>query len=217
MHNLDHTLLEFGEEAQTGYEAESGEYSNEYASEYGSGELAEAEEVALASELLSISSEEELDHFLGNLIRKAGQAAGKFIKGPAGKALGGILKGVAKTALPAVANIVAPGIGGQLASMATDAFGLETEGLSNEEQEWEAAKSFVRLADRAAKNLSETSPAVPPPAAAKSAVVEAAKQHAPGLLRDHRGGGNGAGRGACSHAQSGRWVRRGNTIVILGA
>jgi len=41
-----------------------------------------------ASELLEISSEEELEQFLGGLIKKVGG----FVRGPVGQALGGVLK-----------------------------------------------------------------------------------------------------------------------------
>ena len=51
--------------------------------------LSEEEEEAWAAELVNVSSDEELEEFLGSLIKKAGKAAGKFIKSPVGKALGG--------------------------------------------------------------------------------------------------------------------------------
>src|SRR5438067_1817987 len=60
--------------------------------------LTEAQELELASELLEISSEAELEQFLGGLIKKVGG----FMKSPIGQALGGVLKNVAKKALPVV-------------------------------------------------------------------------------------------------------------------
>src|SRR5215207_771093 len=82
--------------------------------------LNEQQETALAQELLEISSEEELEEFLGNVFRGVAKAVGGVIRSPIGQALGGVLKNVAKTALPmvggALGSFVAPGIGTALGS-----------------------------------------------------------------------------------------------------
>src|SRR5215470_17263386 len=135
----------------------------------------------------------------------------------------GALKGVAKQALPAVGGVIGnallPGVGGvvgsKLASAAGKAFGLELEGLSYEDQEFEVAKGVVRLAGAAAGNAAQASPSTPPKQAAQAAMTEAAKAHAPGLLsgvppQDRPGQ-------KCNHQSTGRWVRRGNTITLMGA
>src|SRR5512132_3557519 len=106
--------------------------------------LSEAQEMALAAELLEITSEEELEQFLGGLIKKVGG----FVKSPIGKAIGGVLKKVAKTALPMVGgtlgNLVLPGVGGALGSklggMASKLFELEAEFLASEQGEFEVAR-----------------------------------------------------------------------------
>jgi hypothetical protein len=211
MHDLDRMLNESnGEYNEYGFEAGGGAFADEYLNE----SLAEEEAMTLASELLSVQSESELDHFLGKLIRKAGQAVGKFAKSSAGQALGGILKGAAKAALPAIGNAIAPGIGGVAAGMVGDAFGLESEGLSEEDAEWESAKRFVQFADLAAKKVAQAHPNMPPIESAKNAALSAAQKFAPGLLREaltpkgeppHTASGN-----------SGRWVRRGNQIILFG-
>lgn len=80
--------------------------------------FSEAEEIELAAELLSISSEEELDQFLGKLFKGAWKGikkVGKFV-GKVAKPLGRVLKGVAKAALPVVGGalgsfIPIPGVG----------------------------------------------------------------------------------------------------------
>ena len=46
--------------------------------------------VDLASELLTITSDQELDQFLGKLARSVVRNASKFVKSPIGKALGAI-------------------------------------------------------------------------------------------------------------------------------
>jgi hypothetical protein len=153
--------------------------------------LHEVQEMELASELLEIRDEQELDHFLGNLISGVAKAAGSFIKSPVGQALGGILKDAAKKALPvvggALGSFVAPGvgtaIGSKLGSMASNLFELELEGLDHEQAEFEVARRYVRFASAAARNAALAPPSMPPRAVANQAVAAAARRYAPGLLR----------------------------------
>ena len=88
MTNLE--TFEFNPETET-YETEWGGEAEVFS---------EAETMELAGELLEITTEAELDRFLGDLISKAGQAVGKFVRSPIGNAVGGWLKGAAKSALP---------------------------------------------------------------------------------------------------------------------
>src|SRR5262245_63375541 len=145
MHDIDRIRLETQSETgmfETGpFEAEQFEFS-QAGTTYGAGEVfGETETLELASELLGVASEAELDRFLGDLIGRAGKAIGKFIRSPEGQAIGGILKGAAKQVLPGIGSAVggylggAKGatLGGDLASAASRAFGLELEGLSNED------------------------------------------------------------------------------------
>lgn len=227
MHDIDRTQLEIGSELEN-YEYEQYEDGEtEWSTE--TGVFSEAQAMELAAELLEVNSEEELDRFLGSLIRKAGQAAGQFIKSPVGQQLGGLLKGAAKKALPMVGSAVGGYFGGsggakigsQVASTAGRIFGLELEGLSLEDQEYEAAKSFVQFAGTAARNVASAPPAANPRAAAQSAVLAAARQLAPGLVSGARAAMPGSAAGtvcpSCgSGAKSGRWMRRGNKIVLFG-
>ena len=104
MHDIDRTLIGYNPETELMPEAfEYGEA--EWPGETGeTGVFSENEEMELAAELLGVASEQELDRFLGGLIKKASQAVGKFVKSPTGQALGGILKGAAKQALPVVGH-----------------------------------------------------------------------------------------------------------------
>ncbi len=88
MTNLE--TYEFSPEMET-YETEWGGEAEVFS---------EAEAMELAGELLEITTEAELDRFLGDLISKAGQAVGTFVRSPIGNAVGGWLKGAAKNALP---------------------------------------------------------------------------------------------------------------------
>lgn len=203
---------------------------------YGEMPLNEMQEMELATELLGVTNENELDQFLGGLIKKVGG----FVKGPIGQALGGVLKGVAKKALPivggALGSMVAPGvgtaIGSSLGSMAGKMFGLELEALSSEDREFEVARRYVRLAATAARKAASAPPTLSPQIVARKALAYAAGKHAPGLYsqivsapqcpapqqRNNYWSGI-AGEpswGAASSPASGRWVRSGNKIVILG-
>jgi hypothetical protein len=61
-------------------------------------------------------------------------------------------------------------------------FGLELEGLSYEDQELEAAKGVIRLAGAAASNAAQAEPSTPTQQVIQSALTDAAKKDAPGLL-----------------------------------
>jgi hypothetical protein len=176
------------------------------------GPFSEAEEMELAAELLGITDEDELDQFLGNLFKKVGRKVGRFVRSPVGRALGGTLKGVAKSALPmagaALGNILLPGVGGvvggNIASAAGKLFGLELEGMSPEDQEFEVARRYVRLAGDAAIKATAAPPGASPQAVAQQAIAAAAQKHAPGLV----GGGRRQRRGV--------WKRQGRNIVLYG-
>ncbi len=208
-----------------------GEMSGEFQSE---APLNEALEMELASELLSVTNEQELNHFLGGLVKKVGG----FLKSPVGQALGGVLKGIAKQALPvvggALGSFVAPGvgtaIGSSLGSMAGKMFGLELEGLSQEDREFEVARRFVRLASSAAQKAALAPPTISPVAIARKAIALAAQTHAPGLCDCARnaqqfpaqasasfptGPSAWPGQPVAAQAQ-GRWIRRGRAIVLYG-
>jgi len=180
----------FGEaQAEGAFEGGYQEYQ-----EYG--ELPEMMHDELAAELLEVRSDQELDHFLGSLFKKVASGLGQAINSPVGQALGGVLKQVAKQALPMVGKAVGSyfggpvggAIGGSLASSAGSAFGLEYEGLSSEDRDFEAAKRYVRFATHAAKRAARAHPQADPVVVAKTAVVDAAKKYAPGLLAPLAGG-----------------------------
>ena len=214
MYDIDQTQMEYEDEYENEFE-----YEDEY--EAGGYEMDnvfdESEEMELASELLTVADDEELEYFLGSLIKKAGRKMGKFVKSKAGRALGKVLKGVAKKALPIAGGALGTFIGGpaggaigsKLAGAAGKMFGLELEGLSPEDQEFEVARRVVRLAGNAAKKAAVAPPSANPVSVAKTAVVKAAKTQAPGLIRPLK-------PMVKPFMSSGRWVRRGRKIVLMG-
>jgi hypothetical protein len=159
--------------------------------------LPEIMEDELAAELLEVGNEQELDHFLGSLISKAVGTIRKAVNTPIGKALGSVLKQVAKKALPIAGGALGTFVGGpaggligsKLASLAGDAFGLEWEGLSPEDRDFEMARRYVRFAGHAAKRAATAPPHVDPQTVVKDAVVDAANKFAPGLLTPTTGVG----------------------------
>jgi hypothetical protein len=218
MHDLDRTYLEdteglehadgeYGDHGEDEHD-DHGEDEDREAQGHEGGEIFHEDEVTeMAAQLLGASSESELDHFLGDFLRKAGDLAGKLLSSSQGKALGGILKGVARSAVPALASAIAPGVGGAIAS----ALGFELEGLSPEDQEFEAAKQLIRLGAEAVRQAAGAPPGADPRAVAEAAMTRAAQQFAPGLLR----GALPEGAPSLS-AESGRWTRRGRHIILHG-
>jgi hypothetical protein len=192
--------------------------------------LSEAEEMELAGELLEVSNEAELEQFLGRLVRRAWRGVRRVASGIA-RPLGGVLRVVARRALPIVGGALGTAVGGPLGGMigsklaagAGSLFGLELEGLSAEDREFEVARRYVRFATAAARRAALAPPGVTPAAAVRSAVVAAARRYAPGLLR-RLAAGIDAGGAAPAYptttyvgtARRGTWFRRGRRIILIG-
>jgi hypothetical protein len=237
MHDIDRTTMEFGQE--TGFEAEQFEFGGQGEWSGEGGLLSEDEEMELANELLSVNNEQELEQFLGSLIKKVVDVGGKIIKSPIGQAVGGVLKGVAKKALPLAGGALGGFFGGPLgakigsglASAAGGALGLEGEGPVGEDREFEGARQFVRLAADTVNKAAQATGG-DPRAIAQSAALAAARQFAPGLLARPNGGGQISARqgngqqgfgqqisgqqGAGNARRQGRWARQGNKVVLYG-
>jgi hypothetical protein len=244
MHDINRTQMETGwetglagESSYENYEYETypetygetyGESYGEFESSYGetAGPLGEAEEMELAAQFQEISNEQELDRFIGNLFKKATSFIGKVLPPGIAKNLGGMVKGLAKQILPAagaaLGNLALPGIGGmvggQAASALTSALGLELEGLSPEDREFEIARRYVRLVSDAAQEAANVPPTVPPQVAAQQAIRNAAEKHAPGLIAGNLGQASTPGQQTGQHRntrRSGRWIRAGRRVIIL--
>jgi hypothetical protein len=157
MHDIDSTRLETSPDYN--------EYL-EYQELNGQGEdsfempMTEAEEEALAAELLGVSNELEMDQFLGGVLggitRGLGGAA-KFLRLNAGP-LSRLLKKIAARTLPSLGSalgtaIPIPGVGTALGSAlgnaASNMLQSELEQMESEDQELELSKRFVRLASQA--------------------------------------------------------------------
>jgi hypothetical protein len=199
--------------------------------------LSEAEEMQLAADLMEIHSEEEFENFLDDLIGGIAKAAGGFLNSPTGKALGGLLKGAAKKLLPVAGTAIGGYFGGPVgASLGGNIAGSLAGSLEMErdEMEWESARTFVRLAADAAKSAARSPQGEMPEDAARKAVVDSAQKNAPALLLPTQSSlpplpqmgpvspaaplpSLAAQCPVCgSGHRGGRWMRRGNQIVLFG-
>ena len=236
MHDIDRTQLE------ADFEGEA--YQFEQPGWAGEGKVfGEAEEMQLASELMAVRDEQELDQFLSSLIKNAGRALGRLVGSPDGQAIGSILKGAAKQLLPHAAGAVGAAFGGPLgarissgiASLVNSEMGQEAEawdgegwnqenwnqeGWNQEDREFEGAKEFVRVAADTVRDAMAASGMTDPMSAAQSAIAQAAERRVPVLLQQVRrrfmAPYSGQYPGAYSGGESGRWMRRGNRIVLFG-
>ena len=204
MHDIDRTQVGFG------YEAESPQYYQQPAG------LNENELMEQAAALMEIDNEAEFEAFLGDLISQAASAVGGFIQSPTGKLLVGKLKNLAGQFLPQAAQALA---GGE----------MESE-MEIEQREWEAANTFVGLAHEIATTVAQTPS--PDPATVNKIVADATSNNAPAPpahvapppmppmppLPHLPPPFPGQHPGPCGHhhATSGRWMRRGHQIILIG-
>ena len=231
MHNIDRTTNEFEMENEFEFENQGEfEFENEMENEFEFEMEGEAMEMELATELLNVSNEQELEQFLGKMFKNVARGVSNFAKSGIGKTLIGGLKTIAKKALPiaggALGNLLVPGLGGMIGSklggMASNLFELEMEGMSNEDREFEVARAYVRFATDAARRASRAaSSGAPASAIVTNALKQAAFNHAPGLLRKRNtAGGLAASPSSTAYGQSsatsGTWRRSGNNIVVYG-
>jgi hypothetical protein len=222
--------LEAQEEAEAGVEAE-------LAMELEAQEEAELEAEAeaqldeLAAELLEVGSEGELDQFLGGLIQRVAGSLGKRVRGPMGRKLGLHLKRMMRQ-MPSFMAYQRAGGGRRSRSgarrltrlgpgvppvqgdgaVASEVFGLELEGLSHEDQEFEMARQVVQLAADAAQAALSTPYEQREEEVSQAAVAQAVERYAPGLV-----GTRPVVTPRTGIVTSGRWVRKGNRITLLGA
>jgi hypothetical protein len=273
MHDIDRVLLEAPsseqeqedeqfleqEDEQFLFEDEA-EHEHEHEHEH---VLTEAQEVELANELLEVGSEQSLEHFISDLFSAAADRAGRFARSRTGRQLGGILKQAALKSLP----VIGAGVGGSVAGQrgeragralgnAARCFGVDLEGMTAEDREFELARHFVRLGDCATRQALQQLNSGPPAHVARRAMTLATRRHAPGLplnriltappmrrippaepslaaepvpqapaaprrARSAAAGVAPRSTGACPSCGSplggrtGRWIKRGNAVVLL--
>jgi hypothetical protein len=165
-------------------------------------------ELELTAQLLEVADEGQLERFVADLVGAAGPRGRAARATPAGRALAAALKDAARRVLPIHSGAAGGGAagrhGGDLKSRAARIFGIELEGLSPEDKEFEVAQRFVRFASAAARDAlgGGAAASAASAATAQAALLRAARRHAPGLLQ-----------GAV--AAQGSWRRERGCIVLL--
>ncbi|WP_437534863.1 hypothetical protein WME79_11660 [Sorangium sp. So ce726] len=188
--------------------------------------LSERAANALANELLEVTSEAELDRFLGKIFRgiKRGIAKiGRFAKrgisflGRGLKAVGKLaLKGIAKIGLPTLGRVVGSYFGGSAGALLGSRLGsfadkliskdeMEMGGLSQEQYEHEVARRYVHFVADSTRNLMRRDASGDPERDALDAMTLAARRSASGqpIVR--------------ATSPAGRWFRRPEGLVLVGA
>jgi hypothetical protein len=164
-------------------DAFAGEFENEV--------FDEQQEMELAVGLLETANEEQLELFLDNLVQLAHDNGDTAATLDIRHAVRDVLKASSLQVLlqPVGQKGSALGVklGRGLADVAGRALGLELEGLSGEDREFEAARQFVRFAGETAK-LAAAGKAFSnnPFTVAQHAAARAARTYAPGLLNNRR-------------------------------
>jgi hypothetical protein len=218
MHDIDRTLAELDEtDAHEGEDEVIDELNADAGETDQESPFSEQEEADLAAELMTISSEEELDHFLGGLMKRAFRGVKRLGASAlqAARPLGGMLRNIAKQHLPSlgrVAGLAFGPLGGTVGGALGNAIGnaLESELEDNEDREMEMARRFVRVAGSAARGATRSPYGADPRRVARRALVRAARRHLPGMASGAIEPTSGPG------ARSGRWIRRGRKIILLG-
>jgi hypothetical protein len=202
------------------------ENENEYEFEYESfenEEVSEQEEVELAMELLSVQNEYEMEQFLGKLVKGIGRGLKKI-----GKVALPALKSLAKVALPIAGKalgsfIPIPGvgtmIGGAIGKAAANALEMELAGVDPAQADMEKARRFVRIARSTLRDASRAPDSAPPEAVVRNALTAAVQRTIPGVNLSAARAGTRMGpaiRAFGPQAATGRWYRRGNTLVVVG-
>lgn len=163
----------------------------------------------LAGELLDVINESELEDFLGGLVAETARNSGGRIPAGTGRALVDVLRKTAGRTLPtlttALGDEIGPAAGPETAARV---YGVELEGMSAEDRDYEIARQFVRFAQAAAARAARAPAPAPAAAAVDAAVAAAGREFAPGLLPSESAFPAGP--------QTGPWVRRGNSIVLIG-
>jgi hypothetical protein len=143
----------------------------------------------LAAELLDVVNESELRRFLGRLAAETARANGRPVPSDTARALLPMLRRTAERTLPtltlAVGDEPRAAAAVSIAQTGARVYGLEPEGMSAEDRDFEFARRFVRFAQEALAR-SITSSAPHPAGAAADAVARAGRELAPGLVPPRR-------------------------------
>lgn len=211
---------------------ETYEFNPEYEGEFNH----EMHENELAHELMGIQNEQELEYFLGNLLKSAWSGAKALYNSPIGQqlknqAISG-LKSYGKQVLPGLGKAIGgrffgstgANLGGRLGSLAARGLGMEFEGASPQDRRFEASRRFIRVARIAARRIVAYAKSGRPMTArvVRNMILHAGRKHFPALpapLSYSRGGRGQMADGGFTSSTSqsrGTWIRQGNRIILQG-
>lgn len=140
-------------------------------------------EMELAAELLAAQSEAELDQALDKTLRRVGSVPTPQLDPDLTRSLRGHFERAVRWVLPATGRAAAQQSPRLRPGAARTVLGLELEGLSPEEQEFEVARGLVRLGAAAAKQAARRPPGGSPHHTAAAVFSQSLREHAPGFLR----------------------------------
>lgn len=170
----------------------------------GSLPLQHEDALALAAQLLEVQGPQGFDAFLARQLDAT--VAGRQLRGTP-------LEGPLRQLLGKVVAPMLPLHGGSpqaLKRRAAGIFGMELEGLSPEDKEFELARQVVHLIDAVYAALAQdgATGGRAPRARVETALLQVARSMAPGLLRQ-------AAHPPGRRQDGGRWRREGGHIVVL--
>jgi hypothetical protein len=145
----------------------------------------------LAAELLDVVNEGEFQRFFDRLAAQTARAGGDPIPPDTAHALLAFLRRTAERTVPtltiALGDEPRAAAAIPVAQSAARVYGLEAEGMSAEDRDFEIARQFVRFARATLAHAAATS--APAPARAADAVARAGREFAPGLVTPRRSAG----------------------------
>jgi hypothetical protein len=179
------------------------------------GELsAMSRSLELAAELLDVTNESELEGFLGRLVAKTARKVGGRLSVGTGRTLVAALRRTAERTLPTLTTALGERMepvtraGPSAAERAARVYGLELEGMSAEDRDYEIARQFLRFAQAATARAARATAQAPVTTVVNRAVADAGREFAPGLLPPERSTATGP--------RPGPWDRRGTNVRLIG-
>jgi hypothetical protein len=143
--------------------------------------------VELAAGLLDVTNQSELEGFLGGLVAETARKAGGRLPADTKRTLVAVLGRTAERTLPTLTTALGDrlepaGAGPSATETAARVYGLELEGMSPEDRDFEIARQFLRYAQAATVRAASATAPAPAAAVVDAAVAAAGREFAPGLL-----------------------------------
>jgi hypothetical protein len=136
--------------------------------------------------LLDVTNEKELEAFLRRLIDGVARRSGATLAPDSARAVLAIAKKTAELTLPTLTTAFGASAepakrGHSPVETAARVYGLELEGLSAEDRDFEIARQFIRFAEAATHQAANPPSSLPAATAVSAAIAGAAREFAPGL------------------------------------